>query len=52
VTPCGAPLRWAAAGGREAGAQRAFVLPSMLPLLSSPRGYFFLHGVGRCVTWP
>ena len=44
-----------ALGGRAAGGgvKRAFVLPSMLPLLSSPRRMFFsLHFVGRFVTWP
>ena len=50
TTPCCAPLLRATERalrpppspcGREAGAKRVFVLPSMLPLLSSLREYFF-----------
>ena len=59
------PRRGVSAGRMPLGAggalprgrcKKAFEIPSMLPLLSSPRAYFFLPCIpfffGRCVTWP
>jgi hypothetical protein len=41
------------ARGRRGGVKRPFEFPSMLPLLSSPREYFFsLPFFGRCGTLP
>jgi len=55
----GAGERRGGAGGRAAGGQRRrgrwkrpFEFPSMLPLLSSPLAYFFLHSLGAVLSRP